>query len=62
MKVNIITLTIAFFVTENSAIDLKNFLKVEDLTDKNYLLTEDNGATASKITDIKKIDSKIIKI
>ena len=62
MKVNIITLTIAFFVTENSAIDLKNFLKVEDLTDKNYLLTEDNGATANKITDIKKIDSKIIKI
>jgi hypothetical protein len=62
MKVNIITLTIAFFVTENSAIDLKNFLKVEDLTDKNYLLTEDSGATANKITDIKKIDSKIIKI
>ena len=47
MKVNIITLTIAFFVTENSAIDLKNFLKVEDLTDKNYLLTEDNGVTAN---------------
>jgi hypothetical protein len=44
MKVNIITLTIALFVTENSAVDLKNFLKDADLTDNINLLTEDNGS------------------
>jgi len=39
MKVNIITLTIALLVTENSAMHLKNFLKDDDLTNNINLLT-----------------------
>ena len=34
MKVNIITLTIALLITENSAVYLKNYIK-EDLIDAN---------------------------
>ena len=41
MKVNIVILTIALFVTENSAIHLKNFLSDEsDISDDTLLNTE----------------------
>ena len=61
MKVNIITLTIALFVTENSAIHLQNLLADEELADEMNLLTADNKTktTNSKIEDVKNTSLKL---
>jgi hypothetical protein len=62
MKVNIITLTIALFVTENSAIHLKNFLQEVEITDDMLLTTEGeapNIILSSKNGDVKNTNLKL---
>ena len=58
MKVNIITLTIALFVTENSAIHLQNFLSDEVVADETNIQTSDNK-TSAKLDDVHNSSLKL---